>query len=89
MLFRKSVKGRETGAAGSNAKIYTVEVGCQGFIATSTVKLMRDLGITGKALHPAVKELSRVEQPVAMTEKKRPYLISQIRRRRLGKRRGV
>lgn len=47
---------------------------------------MRDLGITRQALRPAVKELSKVEQPVATTEKKRPYLISQIRR--LDKRRG-
>lgn len=34
---------------GCSAKIYPVEVGCPGFVTTSTVKLVRALGISGQA----------------------------------------
>lgn len=35
---------------GWSTKIYPVEDGCQGFFATSMVRLLRDLEISGKAL---------------------------------------
>ena len=47
---------------GWRAKICPVEVGCRGFVATSTVRLMRDLGISGQALRQAIKETSRVAE---------------------------
>lgn len=47
---------------GWSAKIYPVEVGCQGFVATSAVKLIRDLGISGQALSQATKKLARMAE---------------------------
>ena len=37
----------------------TVEVGCRGFVATSTSRLLREMGVRGKAHRQAVKDLSR------------------------------
>ncbi|KAL7843651.1 hypothetical protein AOLI_G00251630 [Acnodon oligacanthus] len=34
---------------GWNAKVYPVEVGCRGFVASSTIRLLKDLGIHGFA----------------------------------------
>ena len=34
---------------GWNAKINPVEVGCRGFVASSTIRLLKDLGIHGQA----------------------------------------
>ena len=39
-----------------------IEVGCRGFVATSTVRLMKDLGISGQVLRQAIKDLSRVAE---------------------------
>lgn len=47
---------------GWRAKICPVEVGCRGFVATSTLRLMKDLGISGQALRQAIKETSRVAE---------------------------
>ena len=46
------------GNRGWDTKIYPVEVGCRGFVATSTITLLRYLGIAGRALCQATKELS-------------------------------
>ncbi|KAL7867202.1 hypothetical protein AOLI_G00150160 [Acnodon oligacanthus] len=35
---------------GWNAKVYLFEVGCRGFVASSTIGLLKDLGIHGQAL---------------------------------------
>ena len=35
---------------GWKAKVYPVEVGCRGFVASSTIRLLKDLGIHGQAL---------------------------------------
>lgn len=38
-----------------------MEVGCRGFVATSTVRLMKDLGISRQALHQGFSKGGRVE----------------------------
>ena len=48
----------EIGNRGWDTKIYPVEVGCWGFMATSNILLLRYLGITGRALCQATKEPS-------------------------------
>ncbi|KAJ8406497.1 hypothetical protein AAFF_G00300710 [Aldrovandia affinis] len=42
---------------GWNAKVYPVEVGCRGFVASSTIRLLKDLGSHGQALRQTVKKL--------------------------------
>lgn len=43
---------------GWRAEVHPVELGCQGFIATSTVNLLKELGIRGQALHHTIKVTS-------------------------------
>lgn len=57
--LRYSELAAEAEQQGWNVKICPVEVGCQGFVATSTIRLMKDLGISGQALSQAIKETSR------------------------------
>lgn len=40
---------------GWNTEVRPVEGGCRGFVATSTTKLIRDLGLRGQSLHGAIK----------------------------------
>src|SRR4029434_8468580 len=47
---------------GWNAKVWPVEVGCRGFVATSTSRLLREMGVRGKAHRQAVKDLSRAAE---------------------------
>lgn len=44
--------------AGWKATIYPVEVGCRGFVGSSTVRLLRDIGCKGAACRKAIKELA-------------------------------
>ncbi|KAK0156516.1 Retrovirus-related Pol polyprotein from type-1 retrotransposable element R2 [Merluccius polli] len=43
---------------GWNAKVRPVEVGCRGFVASSTSRLLLEMGVRGKAHRQAVKDLS-------------------------------
>ena len=43
---------------GWNAEVYPVEVGCRGFVASSTIRLLKDLGIHGQALRQTTKSVS-------------------------------
>lgn len=43
---------------GWKALVRPVEIGCRGFVATSTVRLLKELGIHGQALHQTIKETS-------------------------------
>lgn len=54
--LRYSELAAEAEQQGWSLKISPVEVGCRGFVATSTVRLIRDLGISGQALRQAIKE---------------------------------
>ncbi|KAK7886737.1 hypothetical protein WMY93_026358 [Mugilogobius chulae] len=59
---RKSLKYSDLAAEaeqrGWKARVYPVEVGCRGFVSRSTIKLLKDLGIRGKALQQTLKSLS-------------------------------
>lgn len=54
----------------------------QNDMATSTIRLMKDLGTSGQALptpgHQRNITGGRTEQPVALAEEERPHLVSQI-----------
>ncbi|KAL7382684.1 hypothetical protein ABVT39_026468 [Epinephelus coioides] len=43
---------------GWNTEVRPVEVGYRGFVAASTIRLLRDLGIKGQSLRQAVKAVS-------------------------------
>ena len=47
---------------GWKAKVCPVEVGCRGFVASSTTRLLREMGVQGKAHRQAVKDLSRAAE---------------------------
>ena len=47
---------------GWKATVRPVEVGCRGFVATSTSRLLREMGVRGKAHRQAVKDLSRAAE---------------------------
>ena len=59
---RKKAKYSELAAecrdAGWNTTIYPVEVGCRGFVGLSTIRLLKDTGVTGGTLKKATKELA-------------------------------
>ena len=44
--------------AGWSARLYPVEVGARGFVADSTTRLLRDLGLRGTSLQKAIRELA-------------------------------
>lgn len=44
--------------AGWRAVTYPVEVGCRGFVGSSTSRLLRDMGATGIRHRKAMKELA-------------------------------
>ncbi len=49
--------------AGWSAATYPVEIGCRGFVGTSTQHLLRRMGVCGPKLRTALKELAEeVEQ---------------------------
>ena len=41
---------------------YHVEVGCRGFVGTSTIRALRQIGLTGKEKTKAVNEISEVAE---------------------------
>lgn len=47
---------------GWNAQVYPVEVGCRGFVAASTIRLLKDLGIQGRALRQTIKSVSEAAE---------------------------
>ena len=63
---RKNLRYAELAAdaqqQGCNAKVLPVEVGCRGFVATSTSRLLREMRVRGKAHRQAVKDLSRAAE---------------------------
>ena len=48
----------EAEGRGWKAKVWPVEVGCRGFVARSTTRLLKEVGIRGQAQRKAVKELA-------------------------------
>lgn len=49
-------------AADAQQQGWNAKVGCRGFIATSTSRLLRDMGVRGKAHRQAVKDLSKAAE---------------------------
>ena len=47
---------------GWNARVLPVEVGCRGFVARSTSKLLREVGVRGQAHRQAIKELANTAE---------------------------
>ncbi len=47
---------------GWKAKVYPVEVGCRGFVASSTIRLLKDLGIHGQALRQTIRSVSEAAE---------------------------
>ncbi|XP_061116493.1 NACHT, LRR and PYD domains-containing protein 3-like, partial [Conger conger] len=47
---------------GWNTEVRPVEVGCRGFVATSTTRLLRDLGVRGQSQRLAIKALSEAAE---------------------------
>ena len=47
---------------GWRARVFPVEVGCRGFVATSTTKLLKGMGVRGQAFQQAVKSLSEAAE---------------------------
>lgn len=57
---------------GWKVSVHPLENGCRSFKATSTVKLLKELGILGQTLRQTIKQVSdlgRILQPVALVEK--------------------
>ena len=48
----------EAEGRGWNVKVWPVEVGCRGFVARSTARLLKEVGIRGQAQRKAIKELA-------------------------------
>lgn len=48
----------EVEARGWNVKVWPVEVGCRGFVARTTTKLLKEVGIRGQAQRRVVKKLA-------------------------------
>ena len=48
----------EAEGRGWNVKVWPVEVGCRGFVASSTTRLLKEVGIRGQAQRKAIKELA-------------------------------
>ncbi|KAJ8352263.1 hypothetical protein SKAU_G00237390 [Synaphobranchus kaupii] len=47
---------------GWKTKIFPVEVGCRGFVATSTIVLLKKMGVRGRSLQQAIKSLSNAAE---------------------------
>ncbi|KAJ8389643.1 hypothetical protein AAFF_G00118800 [Aldrovandia affinis] len=47
---------------GWRAQVLPVEVGCRGFVATSTTKLLKGMGVRGQAFRQAVKSMSEAAE---------------------------
>lgn len=55
---RYSELAAECREAGWKTNIYPVEVGCRGFLGLSTIRLLREAGVTGGRLRRATKDLA-------------------------------
>lgn len=49
------------------AKVYPVEVGCRGFVALSTIRLLKDLGIHGQKMLPKIYSFDDVSQNLQLS----------------------
>lgn len=52
----------EAAVRGWKAEEWPVDVGCRGFVTSSTSRLLKDLGISAQALRKAIKELANMAE---------------------------
>ncbi|KAL1277462.1 hypothetical protein QQF64_024135 [Cirrhinus molitorella] len=52
----------EAEGQGWNVKVWPVRVGCRGFVARSTTRLLKEVGIRGQSQRRAIKELANVAE---------------------------
>ncbi|XP_063731565.1 uncharacterized protein LOC134859159 [Eleginops maclovinus] len=57
-LLKYSDIAAEEGQRGGKIQVLPVEVSCRGFVAKSTTKLLKSIGVRGQALQPAIKSLT-------------------------------
>ena len=60
--LRYSELAAEAKQRGWNTKVYPVEVGCRGFVASSTIRLLRELGSHGQALRRTIRAVSEAAE---------------------------
>ena len=60
--LRYSNLAAEAEDRGWKARVRPVEVGCRGFVASSTAKLLREVGVRGQAHRQAIKELANTAE---------------------------
>ncbi len=64
----RPLKGRYANLAadaeerGWTVKVYPVEVGCRGFVASSTIRLLKEVGFRGQVQRRIVRELATVAE---------------------------
>ena len=68
----------EAKECGWNTKVHPVEVGCRGFVASSTIRLLKDLRSHGQALWRTIRAASETDN------KKRPVDFAQVEQPLLG-----
>lgn len=44
------------------ARVYPVEIGCRGFVAASSIRVLKDLGIQGQPLRQTIKSVSEAAE---------------------------
>ena len=63
---RKSLKYAEIASQAEKCnwqtKVFPVEVGCRGFVAKTTTRLLKRMGVKGQAFRQAVKSLSEAAE---------------------------
>ena len=60
--LRYSNLAAEAEDRGWKVRVRPVEVGCRGFVASSTAKLLREVGVRGRAHRQAIKELANTTE---------------------------
>ncbi len=60
--LRYAILAAEAEERGWAIKVYPVEVGCRGFVANSTIRLLKEVGIRGQVLWRLVGELATVAE---------------------------
>ena len=60
--LRYSDLAAEAEERGWKARVRPVEVGCRGFVASSTAKLLREVGVRGQEYRKTIKELANIAE---------------------------
>ncbi len=69
----------EAAQTGWKVKIFLIEVGCRGFIATSTTRLLRKMGVRGLSLQHQSSQMQWKDTALAVDLKKGQQLGSKMK----------